>query len=98
MPVLWHTGVSPASLTKKYGTHRGEIAEAIERGERPATTDEEIRAEAGRQVLAWLRDLSMKRRNRELREPLQLIEISVSTDGQGLHETSRVVAELEGAP
>jgi hypothetical protein len=95
MPVLWHTGVSPASLTKKYGTHRGEITESIEDGQRPAITDDEIRAEAGREVLRWLRSLSMKRKNRGLTEPLQLVEIAVSTDGSGLQETSRVVAELE---
>lgn len=96
MPVLWHTGVSPASLTKKYGTHRGEIAEAIEEGHRPPMNDVEIRAEAGREVLRWLRGLSMKRKNRELTGSLQLVEIAVSADGEGLQETSRVVAELEG--
>ncbi|MCB1091266.1 MAG: hypothetical protein KDL87_07040 [Verrucomicrobiae bacterium] len=95
LPILWHTGVSPASLTKKYGHHRGEIEEAIGRKERPEMTDEEVRAEAGLEVLKWLRNLSMNRAKRELTDPLQLVEISVSTDGHGLTETSRAVAELE---
>jgi hypothetical protein len=95
LPVQWHTGVSPASLTKKYGTHRGEIGEAIARGERPALDDDAIRAEAGARVLQWLRDLSMRRRKRELTGPLQLVEIAVSADEDGLRETARVVAKLE---
>lgn len=94
LPILWHTGVSPASLTKKYGHHRGEIAEAIERGDRAEISDDEIRAEAGREVLIWLRELSQSREKRELNDPVQLVEIAVSADADGLRETSRVVAEL----
>lgn len=95
LPILWHTGISPASLTKKYGHHRGEIAGAIDRGERSALSDEEIRAEAGREVLAWLREVSLGRRRRELTDPLRLVEISVSAGDGRLRETERVVAELE---
>ena len=95
LPILWHTGVSPASLTKKYGHHRGEIAEAIERGDRSPLEDDAIRAEAGREVLKWLREISRGRPRRELTDPLQLVEIAVSADATGLRETARVVAELE---
>ncbi|MBL9155338.1 MAG: hypothetical protein JNK37_22865 [Verrucomicrobiales bacterium] len=95
LPILWHTGVSPASLTKKYGHHRGEIAEAIERGDRAPLEDDAIRAEAGREVLTWLREISRGRPRRELTDPLQLVEIAVSAEAGGLRETSRVVAELE---
>jgi hypothetical protein len=94
LPILWHTGVTPASLTKKYGHHRGRISEAIKRGKRPAISDEEIRAEAGQEVLEWVRELSMGRKKRELTDPVQLVEIAVSADENGLKETSRVVAEL----
>lgn len=94
LPLLWHTGVSPASLTKKYGTHRGEIEEAIQRGEIAALDDAGIRAEAGGIALRWLRELSHKRPKRELTGAVRLVEVSVGTDESGLVETERVVAEL----
>ncbi len=98
LPILWHTGVSPASLTKKYRTHRGEIQEAIEAGEREAIEDMAIRREAGETVLRWLRKLSHKRPKRELTGPIELVEVAIGAGKKGLEEEERVVADLEAEP
>lgn len=94
LPLLWHTGISPASLTKKYNTHRGEIEEALKKGERSGLAEEDIRAEAGLIALKWVRQLSYKRPKRELTGPVKLVEVLVGTDERGLVETERAVAEL----
>jgi len=98
IPILWHTGGSPASLSKKYRTHRGQWKEEIEDGERDPMEDMEMRAKSGEIVLDWLRDLSHKRPRRELTGPIQLVEIAVSADKDGLVETERVVARLPAEP
>lgn len=95
LPVLWHTGVSPASMTKKYNTHRGELEEAMEKDPHPTLNDDAIRAESGKKVLNWVRTLSQKRPNRELKQSIQLIEVAISAEESGLAETTRAVAELE---
>ena len=98
LPILWHTGVSPASLTKKYRTHRGDIQEAIASGQRGSMDDMAIRKEAGETVLKWLRGLSYDRSNRELTGPIELVEVAISAGREGLNEDPQVVAELGKDP
>ena len=71
LPTLWHTGVSPASITKKFNKHRS-VLEDEQSMERPASNEV-----AGAEVLNWLRDLSMQRRRRELVQPLRLMEVRI---------------------
>ena len=98
LPILYHTGVSPASLTKKYRTHRGEWKDEIEAGDREPMEDMAMRQKSGEIVLKWLRELSHKRPNRELTGPIQLVEIAVGADKKGLVEEEQVVAELPAEP
>lgn len=85
LPTLWHTGQSPASITKKYNRHRSQWLDESDAEEK-----------AGLEVLNWLRDLSLQRRNRELTDPIRLVEVSIDSGPDGkLAETAEVVAELK---
>ena len=89
LPTLWHTGVSPASITKKFNKHRSDLEDGGM--ERP---DSNI--DAGTEVLNWLRDLSMRRKRRELVQPIRLVEVRIEKGEDGkLIENSSLMAELE---
>ena len=88
LPTLWHTGVSPASITKKFNKHRSELED--DGMERP-----ESNVEAGTEVLDWLRELSMRRRRRELIQAIRLVEVRIEKGEDGkLVENSSLMAEL----
>ena len=92
LPIQTHTGVSPASITKKFGRHKGDLEDDVEDGKRELTEDE-IFDEAGTEILYYLRDLSFNRK--ALPQGLQFVEVSISfAEEGGLLETPRVVAEI----
>lgn len=105
LPILWHSGQTPARLTKKQRAERSVLEQEIEkrtgRGKDELTEEEDraIRAQAGREVLEYVIDLSQKRsQKRHLKPPLQLVEVAIGLDDDGLlTETPRVVAELTTA-
>jgi len=98
IPILWHSGQTPARLTKKHRAERGKIEERLEKsGGREQLSDAAIRAEAGEIVLRYVIKLSHGRsQKRHLKPPLQLVEVAIHMDDDGkLHETPVTVAELE---
>lgn len=105
LPVLWHSGQTPARLTKKQRAERSVLEQEIEKSsgrDKDDFTEQEdrkIRADAGRKVLQYVIELSEKRsQKRHLKPPLQLVEVAIGLGDQGqLTETSRVVAELKAS-
>ena len=105
LPVLWHSGQTPARLTKKQRAERSVLEQEIEKqtgrdkDEFTEQQDRAIRAEAGRAVLNYVIELSEKRsEKRHLEPPLQLVEVAIGLGDEGqLTETPRVVAELKAA-
>lgn len=98
IPILWHSGQTPARLTKKYRAERGQIEQALEKSDgKEQLSDAEIRAEAGKIVLRYVIKLSHGRsKKRHLKPPLQLVEVAIHMDDDGkLHETPVTVAELK---
>ncbi len=98
IPILWHSGQTPARLTKKHRAERGKIEERLENSDgKEQLSDAEIRAEAGEIVLRYVIKLSHGRsEKRHLKPPLQLVEVAIHMDDDGeLHETPVTVANLE---
>jgi hypothetical protein len=103
LPVQWHSGQTPARLTKKHRTERSVLEDKLEKAsgrdkdDFTEQEDLEIRDKAGRKVLQYVIDLSEKRSSkRHLKPPLQLVEVAIGLDENGhLSETPRVVAELQ---
>lgn len=98
IPILWHSGQTPARLTKKHRAERGKIEERLEKSNgKEQLSDAGIRAEAGEIVLRYVIKLSHNRsEKRHLKPPLQLVEVAIHMDDDGkLHETPVTVAELK---
>jgi len=101
IPVLWHSGQTPARLTKKHRAERGKIEDRLKKSDgKEQLTDPEIRAEAGQIVLRYVIKLSHGRsKKRHLKPPLQLVEVAIHMDDDGnLHETPVTVAQLDPEP
>jgi hypothetical protein len=95
LPVMKHTRMSCASLGKKMGTEKGRLEKEDARGGRPPRSPEEIKAQAGRRVLADLRERSLNQRKKwHLPDRLQLVEVLITVQDGQAHETPRVVASL----
>jgi len=97
VPILYHTGLSASRMTKKFNYHRGTLQdEAKKDGKDPdnAAVLAGIKSEAGAEVLQFMREQSLKRRKRELTDPLQLVEMTVTIEGNQLVERTAVVAEI----
>ena len=94
LPMTWHTGSSPARMTKKFNRHKGDLEDS-----KNPPPDEEIRARAGEEVLNFLRDLSLKRtKHRQLRDPITLVQLSITSQGGEIGEEHKIVARLEAVP
>ncbi|MEM0895618.1 MAG: hypothetical protein AAGJ79_01940 [Verrucomicrobiota bacterium] len=94
LPMTWHSGSSPARMTKTFNRHKGGMEDADS-----PLPDAEIRRIAGEVVLNQLRELSLKRtKHRQLRDEIQLIELSISAGRDGLQENHKPVAKLEALP
>lgn len=100
LPIQWHTGQSPAAITKTFRHYESGIERDIARGRREEVAVETIKAEAGERVLAWLRELSVARAagrpERTLDGTIQLVEITISAPGRGLREEQLTVAADAG--
>ncbi|MEM9481786.1 MAG: hypothetical protein AAGA58_19220 [Verrucomicrobiota bacterium] len=91
LPMTWHAGSSPARMTKTFNRHKGKMED-----EDSPLPDAEIRRIAGEVVLNQLRELSLKRtKHRQLRDEIQLIELSISAGKGGLEENHKAVASLK---
>jgi hypothetical protein len=100
LPILWHTGLSASRMTKKFNYHKGGLEKAARKEGRDDDEPEvraEIKAEAGAEVLRFMRDQSLTRNKRELTGPLQLVEMKVSIEGDRLVETTELIAEIAAA-
>jgi hypothetical protein len=95
LPVMKHGRMSCAAMSKKMGTEKGRVEkEAARRGD-PEPPADEVKLEAGRRVLADLRERSLKQRKKwHLPDRLQLVEVLVTVRDGRAHETSRPVAWL----
>lgn len=100
LPIQWHTGQSPAAITKTFRHYESGIEREIARGRREEVAVETIKAEAGERVLAWLRELSVARGaglpERTLDGAIQLVEITISAPGRRLREEHLTVAADAG--
>jgi hypothetical protein len=95
LPVMKHTRMSCAALSKKMGTEKGRVEKERARGDGSGSSADEIKLEAGRRVLADLRERSMRERKKwHLPERIQLVEVLVTVRDGRAHETSRPVAWL----
>lgn len=91
LPMTPHTGSSPARMTKKFSSHKGDLQD---KANSPAT--DAIRAEAGREVLEFLRKLSLQRsKKRQLRDPIALVQLSITAEGGKIVEEHKIVARLD---
>ncbi len=80
LPLLYHTGISPSKLTKRFNKEKG-------RYEDEGFTEAEIREKAAADVIRYLRQLNSKRKKRLLPEDFQLVRMQISIDGEGFKET-----------
>lgn len=93
LPIQALSGQSPAALTKSYKNKRERIYDGRAGGEPElgSADDLRIRREVGEEILRFVRRRAEERR-RELPPGLQLVEIIIGADSQGLTETRQVVA------
>lgn len=103
LPLTWHTGMSPAKMSKMNGGLRLELIRAEERrsglrsADFPGHVMDEINREAAERTLQYLRDLSVRRyRNtdRHLLGGVQYVEVSVRRVNGSVEETSSAQGEL----
>ncbi len=97
VPLMWHTGITPARTSKMLGFRVQEVEEDERRRKKeddgPPRTDAQIRAEAGAEVLKYLRHMNSKREKRPLPEKIKLVEVTVGYGDGGFTERPEAIAE-----
>lgn len=99
LPVVWHTGITPSRVGKKFGWHKKELLQdepkLAKKEGRPERTEQELKPDAGREVLQFLRKQSLLRKpHRHLPEDVLLMEVTLSFAEDGFHENHKVVGRL----
>lgn len=99
LPVVWHTGITPSRVVKKFGTRRLELYEAEEklarREKREPKPEDYFKEQAGRETLEFLRKQSHGRPQRKhLPEDILLMETIISYENGHIQEVTDVVGRL----
>ena len=93
VPVRKLTSITAPKVKKMYKSWSWKRADEMDKSDRDLTTEE--RAEVGRELLTFLNDQAVDR-NREMPEPLHLVEVWIVYDNDtGFSETPETVATLE---
>ena len=100
LPVVWHTGVTPSRVGKKFGWHKSELIEAdlklARKEKREPRSQEDFKPESGYEVLKFLRKQSLLRKpHRHLPEDVLLMEVTLSFADEGFKEEHKVVGRLK---
>jgi len=92
LPLTFHTGMSAARLTKMFKSYREKISE----GESEKYTEQEVEKMAGEKLIKYLTKIADSRgEKRRLPLSLQLMELEISFDKQGLREDHRTVMKFD---
>ncbi|WP_050031249.1 hypothetical protein [Verrucomicrobium sp. BvORR034] len=99
LPVVWHTGVTPSRVGKKFGYHKSQLIEEdikqAKKENRDPRPESDFKPEAGHDVLVFLRKQSLLRKpHRHLPEDVLLMEVTLSFADDGFHENHKVVGRL----
>ena len=93
------TGVIPSHIGKKFGYHKKKLIESEDkraaREHREPRTEEELKPEAGREVLLFLKEQSLLRsKKNQLPDHIKLMEITLTFEDDRFDEKHTVVGEL----
>ena len=96
IPVRKLTSITAPKVKKMYKSWSRQRADEMDKSDRDLTQEE--RAEVGRELLTFLNGQAVDR-NREMPEPLHLVEVWIVYDNDtGFSETPETVATLETIP
>ena len=96
IPVRQLTRITAPKVKKMYKSWSRQRADEMDKSDRDLTQEE--RAEVGRELLTFLNGQAVDR-NREMPEPLHLVEVWIVYDNDtGFSETPETVATLETIP
>ena len=96
IPVRKLTSITAPKVKKMYKSWSRKRADEMDKSDRDLTQEE--RAEVGRELLTFLNGQAVDR-NREMPEPLHLVEVWIVYDNDtGFSETPETVATLETIP
>ncbi len=105
LPVVWHTGITPSQIGKKYSRHKAILIAAEEKrtgqdlDDLTGELETKIKSAAGTETLEFLRKLSFKRKaDRRLKQSIKLYEVTLGFGHRQFTETQKVVAALPPVP
>lgn len=88
LPLLYHTGLSPSKIDKRFGHHRGEFEDD------DSLSQAQIDSRAAAKVLDYIRKRNEPRRpKRALPETVQYVRVRITHGDDVFIETPAVVAE-----
>ena len=101
LPIVWHTGITPSQVGKKYSRHKAILIEKEEKRtgesleELTGDLEKTVKSAAGTEALEFLRKLSLARKPAQhLKQSIKLYEVTLGFGEGHFTENEKIVAEL----